>query len=83
MRQLAITFAATMLIVFTGALVSKAEATTLTGVGGLQPLVNGYSRVETVRCVCGPRGCVCGRHRGRVWRCWWNNGGRRVCGWGW
>jgi hypothetical protein len=81
MRQLVITFAVTMLIAFAGALASNAQAATFAGVGSLPPLVQGYSPIETVRCVCGPRGCACGR-RHRVWRCWWHRG-RRVCGWRW
>jgi hypothetical protein len=81
-RQFVITFAVTMVIVFAGGLASNAEAATMGGVGGLSSLANGYSPVQTVRCVCGPRGCACGRHRGRVWRCWWHRG-RRVCGWRW
>jgi hypothetical protein len=77
MRKLAFALAATLFVVFTGALFWKADATPLIGVGGLPPLVKIYSPIEHVRCVCGPRGCAC--HR-RVWRCWWHMG-RRVCGW--
>ena len=58
MRQLVITFAVTMLIAFAGALASNAQAATFAGVGSLPPLVQGYSPIETVRCVCGPRGCL-------------------------
>ena len=53
MRQLVITFAVTMLIAFAGALASNAQAATFAGVGSLPPLVQGYSPIETVRCVCG------------------------------
>jgi hypothetical protein len=77
MRKLAIVLAATTVMVFAGALAWKADATTLTGVGGLPTVTKSYSPIENVRCVCGPRGCAC--HR-RVWRCWWHRG-RRVCGW--
>jgi hypothetical protein len=60
----------------TGSLVSKANATPLSGVGTLPPLVHSYSPVENVRCVCGPRGCACGR----AWRRgYWGWGPR----WGW
>jgi hypothetical protein len=51
MRQLAITFAVTMLIAYVGALASNAQAATFAGVGSLPPLVQGYSPIETVRCV--------------------------------
>ena len=37
MRKLVITLAATLAIIFAGSLAWKAEATTLTGVSGLQP----------------------------------------------
>ena len=72
----------------------KADAAALNGVSSLPPLVHSSSPVEAVRCVCGPRGCACGR----AWRrgywgwgrpgwgpgwgrgCWWRNG-VRVCRW--
>jgi hypothetical protein len=46
MHKLAITLAATMIIA--GGLAWKADATTLTGVGGLTPLTKNYSPVEKV-----------------------------------
>jgi hypothetical protein len=76
-RALAVFIALTFLALFGTAL--RAEASTLTGLSGLPNLTHSSSPVESVRCVCGPRGCAC--HR-RVWRCWWHRG-RRVCGWRW
>jgi|307.fasta_scaffold64465_4 hypothetical protein len=70
----------------------KADAAAPIGVSSLPPLVHSSSPVETARCVCGPRGCACGRAwrrgywgRGPGWgwgprRCWWR-GGVRVCRW--
>jgi hypothetical protein len=56
-RQFVIIFAVTMVIVVAGGgLASNAEAATTGGAGGLSSLANGYSPVQTVRCVCGPRG---------------------------
>jgi hypothetical protein len=76
MAKFAIALMTAMLLV---GLTVTANASSLTGVGGLSTLTKSYSPIETVRCVCGPRGCAC--HR-RVWRCWWHRG-RRVCGWRW
>ena len=76
-KLLPVMFALTV-VVFVGTTL-RADASTLIGVGSLPTLTHSYSPVESVRCVCGPRGCAC--HR-RVWRCWWHRG-RRVCGWRW
>jgi len=79
-------------VLFAGSPAWKADAAALSGVSSLPPLVHSSSPVETVRCVCGPRGCACGRAwrrgywgRGPGWgwgprRCWWR-GGVRVCRW--
>jgi hypothetical protein len=48
------------ILMASNAIIWKAEAAMVTGVGNL-PLSNSYSLVEKVRCVCGPYGCTCGR----------------------
>ncbi|MGC1179581.1 MAG: hypothetical protein WA884_11315 [Methyloceanibacter sp.] len=53
-------FAATAAILIAGSIVGKAEAATVSGVGGLTPLPKSYSPIEKAGCVCGPRGCACG-----------------------
>ena len=40
----------------------KADAAAPIGVSSLPPLAHSSSPVEAARCVCGPRGCACGRH---------------------
>jgi hypothetical protein len=77
-------------VLFAGSPAWKADAAALSGVSSLPPLVHSSSPVETVRCVCGPRGCACGRAwRRGYWgwgpgwgarRCFWR-GGVRVCRW--
>ena len=51
-------------VLLAGSVAWKADAAAPIGVSSLPPLVHSSSPVETVRCVCGPRGCACGR----VWR---------------
>jgi len=64
-----------------GTVVSTAHATPLAGATTLPSTAHTYSPVELARCVCGPRGCACGRvWKRRHWRCW-RVRGRRVCGW--
>jgi hypothetical protein len=55
MHKLAITVAATMVMIFAGGLAWKADATTSAGVGGLTPLTKNYSPIEKV-CVATPAG---------------------------
>ena len=64
MRKLLTALATAAMLLASNALIWKAEAAMVTGVGNL-PLPNSYSPVEKIRCVCGPYGCACGR---RHWR---------------
>ena len=64
MHKLAITLVATMAMVFAGGLAWKADATTLTGVGGPTPLTKNYSPIEKI-CV----GYACRHVRRAVRRC--------------
>ena len=45
------------MLMASNAIIWKAEAAMVTGVGNLL-LSNSYSLVEKVRCVCGPYGCI-------------------------
>jgi hypothetical protein len=70
MHKLAITLVAMIVMVFAGGLALKADAITLTGVGGLTPLTKSYSPIEKV-CV----GYACRHVRRAVRRCArWNGG---------
>ena len=60
MRKLLTALATAAMLLASNALIWKAEAAMVTGVGNL-PLPNSYSPVEKIRCVCGPYGCACGR----------------------
>jgi hypothetical protein len=54
-------------ILVAGSLVGKAEATTVTGVGGLLPLTRSSSLVANIACWCGQYQCACrGPVRGAV-----------------
>jgi hypothetical protein len=64
MRTLLTVLATATILMASTAIIWKAEAAIVTGVGN-PPLSNSYSLVEKVRCVCGPYGCACGR---RHWR---------------
>jgi hypothetical protein len=64
MRKLLTALGTATILVASNAIIWKAEAAMVTGVGN-PPLSNSYSPVEKVRCVCGPYGCTCGR---RHWR---------------
>ena len=59
----------------------KADAATPIGVRGLPSLVHNSSPVESARCVCGPRGCVCGRSWRRGY--WGGGPGWRGSSWAW
>ena len=60
MRKLLTALATAIVIMASNAIIWKAEAAMVTSVGNL-PLSNNFSHVESVRCVCGPYGCTCGR----------------------
>src|SRR6516162_10329110 len=47
-----------VIVLLAGSPAWKADAAALSGVSSLPPLVHSSSPVETVRCVCGPRGCL-------------------------
>jgi hypothetical protein len=70
-----------VVVLLAGAHAWKADAAMPIGVSSLPPLVHSSSPVETARCVCGPRGCACGR----AWRRgYWGSGpGWRRAHWGW
>jgi hypothetical protein len=62
MRKL-FTVLATAAILIAGSLISKAEATTITGVRSLPTLTKNYSPLEAAGCWCGPYRCACRRYR--------------------
>ena len=60
-----------VVVLLAGAHAWKADAAMPIGVSSLPPLVHSSSPVKTARCVCGPRGCACGR----AWRRgYWGSG---------